>query len=73
MGLLARNDLNRHRKTLYAPTQQNGQTYTKNSSTAADEFLSVFDQFVGSALKWLIIDSVYLGSYFDTFVKRILS
>ena len=38
--------------TLSAPTPQNGQTQSNNSSVFADE-LSVFDHFVGLPLKSL--------------------
>ena len=36
---------------LFAPTPQNGQTHTNNSSAVADELLGVFDHFVGLTLK----------------------
>ena len=39
--------------TLHAPTPQNGQSHSKNSSATADELLGVFDHFVGLALTGL--------------------
>ena len=40
--------------TLQAPTPQNGQTHSNNSSATADElFLSVLNHFMGLALKGL--------------------
>ena len=42
--------------TFYAPTPQNGETHSNNSSAFADKlFLSLFDLFVGLALKALKI------------------
>ena len=41
--------------TLYAPTQQNSQTHSKNSLATANE-LSVFSHFVRLGLKGLIVD-----------------
>ena len=38
---------------LQTPTPQCGQTHSNNSLATADELLSVFDLFVGSALKVL--------------------
>ena len=40
--------------TLKAPTPQNDQTHSNNSSATADKFLSVFDHFVTLALKGLM-------------------
>ena len=39
--------------TIEAPIPQNGQTHSKNPSAITTNCLSVFDHFVGLALKWL--------------------
>ena len=40
--------------TLKEPTLQNGQAHSNNSPAIADEYLSVFDPFVGLALNRVV-------------------
>ena len=43
---------------IYAPTPQNGQTHSTNSSAVATNCLSVFDHFVELALKGLLLKTI---------------
>ena len=53
---------------LYAPTPQNGQTHSNNSSATADGCLNVFDHFVGLAFKGLTF--MVLPSNFSVFFSQ---
>ena len=54
-------------RTLYAPTKQNGQTHSNNSSANC---LSVFDHLVGLALKGLSISILTSQKYYDKAVTK---
>ena len=47
-------------------TAKNGQTHSNNSPAVADELLSVFDHFVGLALKGLITNHKFEAESFTS-------
>ena len=54
--------------SVYAPTPQNGQKHSNNSSALPTNCLSVFDHFVGLALK-SIYQKKYLTELYDVKVR----